>query len=203
MYKKIFLLFFVSFLLSCSQENKFSLNDNIDDFNEIIEAVIKEDSLKVFKNSNENYAVIEYLEKTEITNPKTQNRDSLVLITPPNSIVIGDLFHIWQVNIKGFDKKDSLYLLSQNSNPDSLRIADRLLSKIKHLTHQQINNEWEKGNYVKSFAFKIPFISKDKSKAYLESSYRCGGLCRQGQGYFLEKKNGQWKIVKKWGTWIS
>jgi len=203
MYKKPLFYFFILILTSCHDENKFNLNSNLNDFNEIIETVIKYDSLMILNNSKGNYAITEYLEKIKITNPEIQNKDSLILITPPNSLTIGNLFYLQQVDFKGFDKKDSLYLLSQNLNPDSLKISDKLLSKTKHLTRKQIDEEWEKGNYIKYFTFKIPFISKDKSKAYIESGYRCGGLCGNGRAYFLEKNNGKWKVVKKWVTWMS
>ncbi|MFP3592635.1 hypothetical protein [Chryseobacterium sp. SIMBA_038] len=203
MYKNLFFLISTMTLISCHNEDKFELNQNINEFDDIIEAVINNDSLKVFKNNKENNVVIEYLEKQKISDSKEYKIDGIIQVTPPNDLSIGDLFNLWQVDAKGFDKKDSLYLLSQNTNPDSLKISGKLLSKIEHLPHQQTLQEWKKDNYLKYFTFCIPIISKDKSKAYVESGYHCGGLCGSGRAYFLEKINKKWKVVKKWGTWIS
>jgi hypothetical protein len=202
-YKKILFSFSIIMLASCHNEEKFNLNDNTNDFNEIIEAVIQNDSLKVLKDNKGNYAVDEYLQKLKITVPKSNNRDSIILISLPNERVIGDLFYFQGAKIKGFDKKDSLYILSQTSNPDSLKLNDKLLSKLEHTNYQKTKLEWKKGNHLKYFDFTIPIISKDKSKAYIESGYHCGGMCGGGSAYFLIKSKGKWKVAKKWGTWIS
>lgn len=62
--------------------------------------------------------------------------------------MINDLFEFWQIEkSKGFDKKDSLYLLSQNTNPDSLRISKKLLNKINHLKLSETLDEIKKGNH--------------------------------------------------------
>ncbi|MCG2793233.1 MAG: hypothetical protein L6262_06790 [Weeksellaceae bacterium] len=204
MSNKSFLVLFCLIIISCKQENKFVLNDNLNEIDEIILSVISQDSLNVTKNNSDNKIVIEYLKKQEIIAPKAVPKDSLIFIVQENQLVINDLFKFWQIeNSKGFDKKDSLYLLSQNVNPDSLRISNKLLNKVEHLKLSETFDEIEKGNYKKYFTFSIPIISKDKNKAYIESSYRCGGLCGNGRAYFLEKVKGKWKVVYKWGTWIS
>ena len=118
--------------------------------------------------------------------------------------MINDLFEFWQIEkSKGFDKKDSLYLLSQNTNPDSLRISKKLLNKINHLKLSETLDEIKKGNHKNYFIFSIPIISKNKNKAYIELDYHCGGLCGSGRAYFLEKIEGRWKVISKWKTWIS
>lgn len=203
MYKNLILLIIILTITSCHNENKFNWVDNTGEFDKIIETVINNDSLKVTRENKENYVVIEYLEKKKIIVPKKNDRDSIVFVSHPDELPIENLFYLWQVQSKGFDKKDSLYLLSQNSNPDSLRITENLLSKIKHLTYKQTEQELEKGNYLKFYTFTIPIISRDGLKAYLESGYRCGGMCGNGRAYFLEKKHGKWIVTKIWGTWIS
>lgn len=129
-------------LISCHNEDKFELNENINEFDDIIEAVINSDSLKVFKNNKENNVVIEYLEKQKISDSKEYKIDGIIQIAPSNDLSLGDLFDLWQVDTKGFDKKDSLYLLSQNTNPNALKISEKLLSKFEHLTQQQTLEEF-------------------------------------------------------------
>jgi len=204
MSKNLILVLFSLIIISCKQKNKFVLNENASEIDKIILSVITEDSLKVIKNNNENNVVIEYLEKREIIAPKPIPEDSLIVIIEENKLMINDLFEFWQIEkSKGFDKKDSLYLLSQNTNPDSLRISNNLLNKIEHLKLSKTLNEIKKGNHKKYFTFTIPIISKDKTKAYVESGYHCGGLCGSGRAYFLEKIDGKWKVIAKWRTWIS
>jgi hypothetical protein len=202
MYRNIWFIFILS-LLNCHGENKFQVNDHMDDFNEIIEAVIRYDTLKVFKNNKENDVINDYLKKIPIVNPLKPHKDSLAFVTPPGSKTLDELFYFSSADYKGFTDKESLYLLSQNSNPDSLKIPSQLLSKIKHLNNKQISRQWEKGNCVPYYTFKIPIISKDRSKSYLEYYYNCGGLCGYGKGYFLERKNGKWNVTQKWLVWIS
>jgi hypothetical protein len=105
----------------------------MDDFNKIIEVVIRYDTLKVFKNNKENDVINDYLKKTPIVNPLKPHKDSLALVIPPGSKTLDELFYFSSADYKGFTDKESLYLLSQNSNPDSLKIPSQLLSKIKHL----------------------------------------------------------------------
>lgn len=46
-------------------------------------------------------------------------------------------------------------------------------------------------------------FSEDKKQALVYTAHSCGGLCGEGQYYFLKNENGEWKVVKKQMTWIS
>jgi hypothetical protein len=144
MYRNIWFIFILS-LFNCHGENKFQVNDHMDDFNEIIEAVIRYDTLKVFKNNKENDVINDYLKKIPIVNPLKPHKDSLALVTPPGSKTLDELFYFSSADYKGFTDKESLYLLSQNSNPDSLKIPSQLLSKIKHLNNNRSVGSRKKG----------------------------------------------------------
>jgi hypothetical protein len=50
MWKNIILLVLSIIIVSCHKADTFSLNDNIDEFDNIIKAVIENDSMKVLKN---------------------------------------------------------------------------------------------------------------------------------------------------------
>lgn len=46
-------------------------------------------------------------------------------------------------------------------------------------------------------------FNKKQTKALVHVGDSCGWTCGEGNYITLEKKSGQWKIKKKYGTWIS
>ncbi len=199
----IFTVISFSLLTSCLKEDKFVIEDNINEINSIVSTIIKDDSLNLNKGNQNKTVLIENFEKKEIIDESKIIKDSLIQIhiLEPNQISLNSLYHLWEKENKilGFSKQDSLYLLSQNLNPDSLKIPNQILSKSEHLTMKQI----KENDFNRWYRFYIPLISKDKTSAYVELDYVCGGLCGNGRAYFLQKINGKWIIIDKWGTWIS
>jgi hypothetical protein len=53
------------------------------------------------------------------------------------------------------------------------------------------------------YSFSRVGFNKDGTQAYLSAGLSCGELCGQGKQYFLQKKDGEWIVVKEQGTWIS
>lgn len=197
----IFTIIILSFLNSCVEDKKFNINENLNEFNNIISTIIVYDSLNVSKGNKNNIVLIEDFKKKEIINTQKISNNELpeILLLEENQITLNSLFYFGKFENKklGFNKKDSLYLLSQNLNPNSLKLPNQIL-KIT----ENIKNKNEKGKNS-TFQFYIPIISEDKNTAYVELDYNCGALCGRGTSYFLNKIDGKWVIIVKWRTWIS
>lgn len=188
-----------SVLFSCKDENKFVLEENKADIEQIITAVIEQDSINILKNNEKNIYVIKHFVKN-IVFTKSDDEFAIHFVGKLNDM-INPPFQENKVKF-GFDEKDSLYLLSQNEISDTIKLPESILKKSNTLTIKEIENNIEDFNdYFYQFSF--PIISKDKTKAYLEVGHFCGRHCGGGIAYFLQKQNGKWMIVNKRATWIS
>lgn len=148
------------------------------------------DSIHFQKDS---VAILENFRKIKIVNPKPIKSDTFVLeLSNPDEINLEFLYSFEDKNRQkiGFDKKDSLYLLSQNEIKDTITLPQNILEKANVLSEKQRKNWYQYYNSFYEFNFTI--ISKDKTKAYIEIGYICGGLCGSGRAYILQKK--EWKM---------
>lgn len=48
-----------------------------------------------------------------------------------------------------------------------------------------------------------PLISEDGNKMLFDIETYCGSQCGGGVTYLVEKKNGKWRVISSFGTWIS
>lgn len=204
MMTKLYYFLFIgifSVLFSCKDENKFVLEENMADIEQIITAVIEQDSINVLKNNSKKNYLIKDFKKTHIIKNVDKNEEILLF----SGILLKDLFNppFQENDVKfGFDEKDSLYLLSQNEISDTIKLPESILKKSNTLTIKEIENNIEDFNDY-FYQFSLPIISKDKTKAYLEVGHFCGRHCGGGIAYFLQKQNGKWVVVNKRATWIS
>ncbi|MCC9072167.1 hypothetical protein LNQ49_11300 [Flavobacterium sp. F-65] len=207
--KKIFLILLVSLsFTNCKKiknETKFD-SSKIKDINEIVKTVIIEDSLNVLINGKGTKMFCEELIKLDIYIPeKTKDNEPIPPPPPPsfNAISIEDLLCSKIGNEIFFTSRDSLYLLQQNSNPQTLKIEKEVVEKINSTTKEKEINKKKLGESYNFYEMTIPVFSSDNQKAYLELNHYCDGLCGSGKSIFLKKINGKWKIIDKWRTWIS
>jgi len=207
--KKLILILIVSLsFIKCkniNNETEFEYSQ-ITDINDVVNAVILEDSLNVLKNRKESEMFCEELIKLDIYIPE-KIKDNEPIPTPPppsfNDISIENLLYYKIENEMFFTSKDSLCLLRQNLNPKKLKIDKNLAEKINLTTKIKEINKRKIGKPYSYFEMTIPIFSLDKNKAYLELNHYCGSLCGSGKSIYLKKINGKWKIVDKWRTWIS
>jgi hypothetical protein len=206
--KKILLILLVSLSFTkCknNSETEFDIS-KIKDINEIVKTVIIEDSLNVLKNEKESKMFCRELIKLEIYIPeKRKDNEPFPPLPLPfsNVISIEKLLSFKIENKMFFTSKDSLYLLQQNSNPQKLKIEKKVIEKINLTTKEKEINKKKIGESYNFYEMTTPIFSSDNQKAYLELNHYCGGLCGSGKSIFLKKINGKWKIIDKWGTWIS
>lgn len=203
--KKITLCTIIIIAFYSCQNKKEKTNiasEEIKNINEIVEAIIIQDSLNVFSKSEDSTMFCIELRRLNVYIPEKRN-DGLNVPPPPQDIYITELTNS---NIKGesfFSSKDSLYLLEQNSNPEKLKIEKDLINKLNTTTIEKLKTQRKKGLRFRFYEMTIPVLSFDRQKAYVQLGYHCGSLCGNGKAIYLKKINGKWKIITKWKTWIS
>lgn len=199
--KKILFLLSVLTLFKC--QNK--VNDvgvTSKDINEVVEAIIQQDSLDVLIGNESNIMFCRELRKTGI---EVQLEGDDGMKPPPR---LGNIFITSLLNeeVNGevlFSARDSLYLLSQNSIPDIIEIDKSVSEKLNYTTFGVESKKRDNGEKYNFYNLSIPIFSLDREKAYLELRHRCGALCGSGKSFYLKKVNGKWRIVRKWRTLIS
>lgn len=206
MYMKRTILFSIIIITFCSCQNKkegTNINsEDIKNINEIVEAVIIQDSLDVFsKNKNSTMFCCE-LRRLNIYIPE-KRRDGLTLPAPPQDIYITELVNSKKREESFFSSKDSLYILQQNSNPERLIIEENLINKLNVTTFKKAQIQSKTVQQFRFYDMTIPVLSLDRQKAYVQLGYHCGSLCGNGKAIYLKKINGKWIIIQKWETWIS
>lgn len=199
------IILLVIFLIACGDDNasKFR-HPRITAINEIIDAVIYQDSLPVVKFSREAKDLIPLsveLRKVQIIVPDT------TLKIPPAPV--NDVVSIFKlVGYKGdkegfFPKSDYDYLLYQNDSTIKFSIDKKLLTKLVTVSYLDEHRKEKAVKSINYYDLSVPIISKDSKKAYVEVTYNCSGLCGGARGLFLKKVNDKWIVVARIRLWIS
>lgn len=203
--KKIILYTIIIFAFCNCQNKKEKTSvaaEQIKDINEIVEAIIIQDSLNVFSKSEDSTMFCSELRKLKIHIPPKKNKN-LFFYRLPEGIYITDLL---PSKIKGktfFSSKDSLYLLEQNSNPEKLKIGKSIVEKLNTTTTEKTKLQHKSGQRLRFYEMTIPILSADKQNAYVELDYQSGYLYGTGKAIYLKKINGKWKIIVQYRNWIS
>jgi hypothetical protein len=203
--EKITLYTIIIFAFCSCQKKKEETNissEEIKNINEIVEAIIIQDSLNVLSKNEDSTMFCSELRRLNIYIPEKRN-DGLNLPPPPQDIYITELINSKIKEESFFSSKDSLYLLEQNSNPEKLKIEKDLINKLNSTTIEKAIIRNKKVRPFRFYEMTIPVLSLDRHKAYVQLGYHCGSLCGNGKAIYLKKVNGKWLIIQKWETWIS
>ena len=205
MKKIIFYTFILLTFCNCQNKKEQTGSDSLEikDINEVVEAVLIQDSLDVFCNHPDSTMICSELKKLKIYIPPKTNNDNFVLIPKSDGIYITSLLNSTIKNVTFFSSKDSLYLLEQNSNPQKLKIKKAIIDDLNTTTINEIKARRKKRQRSRFYEMTIPIFSLGRQSAYIELDYQCGGLCGTGQVIFLKKIKGKWKIIFQWQNWIS
>jgi hypothetical protein len=176
----------------------------VKEINEIVKAIVEEDSLKVFENAKDKKMLCKELIRLNIYIPEKPKNGEIPPPPPPsfNDVSLTDLLH-YNKNSTFFKAVDSLYLLKQNLNPEKLEIDSNIVGQINFTTKDKEISKKKVEQPYSYYEMTIPVFSLDNQVAYLELNYYCGRLCGSGKSVYLKKINGKWKVIEKWGTWIS
>jgi hypothetical protein len=201
----IFYIFIILTFCNCqSKKEDYNLSSKeIKDINEIVEAVIIQDSLDVFSKNEDSIMFCSELRKLNIYIPPKKTGDNFILFPKENGVYITNLIPTKIKGISFFSSKDSLYLLKQNSNPKKLIIEKTIVDKLNVTTIEKVEKRRENKQRSRFYEMTIPVFSLDRQNAYVELDYQCGGLCGSGQVIFLKKIKAKWKIIVEWQNWIS
>lgn len=214
---RYFLIILTITLFSCSNKEKpiYTL-PNSEDINEIIETIIIQDSLPIFKFAAKADTVIDDNNRELIILPVNHkfsiNLEKLYVYSQSDTSELstneypfaGGVYNNKLINIgreenkKYFTAKDTGYFSFQNDTIKSFVFTSSLTSKI--YTTSWLNEKDKKTEYL---ACSIPVFSIDKSVAYVVLTHHCYGLCGSADGYILVKKNGKWEIAYRRNLWIS
>jgi len=203
--KKIILytLIILAFCNCQNKKEKTTLNpQEIKDINEVVEAVIMEDSLDVFSKNKDSRVICNKLRKLNIIVPE-KRKDGIIFLPPPRDIYITNLLKTKIKDQNFFSSKDSLYLLKQNLNLENLKIARNLLIKLNTATIEEAEKKYINGEKIRFYEMTIPVFSSDRQRAYIQLDYSCGRLCGSGREIYLQKIKGKWLIIEQWRSWIS
>ena len=188
----IFLLLFAGCNLS-KQQIKFPVPKN-DDINAIIKAVVNQDTL-----AKDSTPLSVDLRKIRVVVPDSNLRLPSIF---SHSVSITSLIHSGTHQEGYFGKIDSLYLLFQNDTLRNFRFNKNLMSGIQ-LTSTNEQQPQSKRNYnARFFDMSIPIFSLDQKTAYVQLDH-IFPMCGAGFVLYLQKKNGEWKIVKSMMSWIN
>jgi hypothetical protein len=165
-----------------------------DDINAIIKAIVVHDSLV-----KDNTPLSIDLRKIKIVIPGPNTKLPEMLY---HKVSIADLIYTGHYRESFFSKTDSLYLLFQNDTLKSFRFNKNLINGIP-LTSTNKQQPGNKRNYnARFFDMSIPIFSLDQNTAYVQLDHICP-MCGAGYALYLQKKNGEWKIVKSMMTWLN
>lgn len=104
----------------------------------------------------------------------------------------------------------------ETRNKQSARLEKKFPSKADFtlITREELDGIFRKGlNWDKFYKMypntggfytvsRVGF-SKDSTQALVFVAHSCGGLCGEGNYFFLQQTDGVWKVVKKQMTWVS
>lgn len=190
----ILVLFFMT--LSCKKnEEKTNLDSaRIENINQIVKAIIVQDSLRILKTDENPIELFENLKKLRIYVPT--KKDIEIGVPPPPPTYATSINKIINEKINSklfFSNKDSLSLINQYPQLDSLKINAEILRTVISISTKKARLKTKTGEGYYFCEMTIPLFSKDNNKAYVELAYYCGRLCGGGKSIFLEKIDGHWK----------
>ena len=193
-------IFFIILAFSCKDKSESLIDERKIETQKIVECVILQDRLNVFKSDSTAMPLLKGLKKLKV-HSLSSNLEKIPP-KPQDGIYLNDLFY-YGLEIVFITKKDSLNLLKQNETLKNYSIENSLSKKIKLTTFQEQKNKFQANQDAEFLYLTIPIFSSDNTKAYMEVCEIWFGNCGWGRAIYLEKKNGMWKIVYKNELWVG
>jgi hypothetical protein len=186
---------------ACSQvqqDEKYKLPSE-NEINEVVQAVVIQDSL--FYDDKSGIPLATDLYKLEIYFHDTIKYGQ----NPPRLPWINNFYELVGIhgNNASFTSQDSSYLIYQNKNLLEFRLDTTKFNNLILTTRLEQESKLKAREKTKFYYFSIPLFNNDQSIAYVELSFVCRKLCGYGNGFVLEKRNGIWGIVRKDTKWYE
>jgi hypothetical protein len=199
--RTFFFLIILMIAFSCQNNKKENIAiEKNNEIEKIVECVILQDSLNVFKNDSTAIPLSKELKKLKVFSGDLNAKP--VPPKPVSGIYLNDLFY-YKLDITFFPKKDSLQILAQNDVLKTYIINSPIAKRILMTTFEEQKKKSKKNLDANFLYLTIPIFSADNNKAYLEINEKCFGNCGWGKAIYLEKQNGKWKIIYKRELWVG
>jgi len=189
---------FLLFLLSCGDHisTQILLPPDKKDINEIIEAVIRQDSLPFVKKpvvDSNSIPLLKNLRKVRVILTDTTSE-----VPPPvdhTTVSVFDLLNSLVGNQKFFNRADSSYFFFQNDTVKDFSIEKTILDKLSVNTTLSEKQGMDSPNkFSPYYDLTIPIFSADNTRAYVEWTTNCMG-CGGATSFYLQKTDNKWKVV--------
>lgn len=184
-----------------NKPGKAFLPPNKKDINDIIQAVVMQDSLLFPDTDNLKQIPLSVnLRKLRVIVPDTTNN-----FPPPidhSKISIFTLFNSLVNHQRFFERSDSSYFLSQNNSIDTCTIDKSITEKLAVTTLDEQQQKIDSGKLVHYYDLTIPILSADQMKAYIELTNNCSG-CGGATGIYLKKANNKWIVAGWLRLWMN
>ena len=168
----------------------------------------KQNALKILSLiTDEEYAVYMAILGKETKSFVVRNESNLLNFLEREEVLLEEDFK----ELKSETREDF-----QSKNKTSSKLERKFPTKAKYtlISQEELakifggNLNWS--NFHKKYpdtggfsTFSRVGFSKDGLQALVFVGWSCGGLCGEGNYYFLKKENGEWKVVTKEMVWIS
>ena len=194
---KIFtLIFSFIFLINCAS-TKFNFFANQNDIDSIIETVIDTQKLKALKSDSTSNRIANSIMKIDLEFKKFSQKDFEGYFLP-----IGPNGKRDFKAEKFIFKSDYKFFKSQNRENRITKISENLKKKFKNSNISEIKLDYKNRISYEYLEFSDIYFTQNQSIAYIEVNYQ-DGIYGDGTAYILQKRNGNWRIVRNWNLWIT
>jgi hypothetical protein len=134
---------------------------------------------------------------------------------PPGFISFSKQLFEQQVRLKNLDSSEATFMYNSIDTTkililDSTKVVIPVISKSKFneifrtndllLSYQKLRERYGSSCFLQ---VSTPVFNSGYTKAIVEISYMCGPLHGYGSAFVLEKKEGKWRVIDEWETWVS
>jgi hypothetical protein len=213
------------FLFSCKKNRSREFNvPERQEITKIIEAVLYQDSLPIFKTNLFRDTIIDVngnkivkhsasfplstdLRKLNIKVPDTTKN----ILSSPNFDSISVFRLLGQFGLIKYKpngkrlipEKDYNYLLFQNTVWTKFMIKNNFHDSLILTTNAEQLEKRNNGIPRRYYDLTVPIISPDGKKAYIQVTFNCSGTCGDAVAIYLEKKDKKWQIVNRQTLYVS
>ncbi len=164
------------------------LEDLLQEYSAIIEAILKADSAYFhFVEDGQQTAYLKPYMHPNVINDYKEDEPEVFM-----EIYWEDLREYVMTS-----EADSIFIAEQTNIRDTVYLSESIRKK-----HYGIHHE-NKLTTLTSYEFYRPVLSADSKRCIVNMDFICGHWCGNGWRYTLEKINGVWTIISKDPTWIA
>lgn len=200
---KTLLTILISLLIGCSDDKSKQAFPTVDrsEINQILEAVIRQDSLPFYKTSDTPFIPL----STKLRKIYVTAQDTMPDIPPPvdqQKIPVYKLLNSLVRDERFFNWSDTAYFYFQNNLADTFTLGKALTERIATTELASTNSTVDVRTSIRYYDLTIPILSQNQTRAYIELTNNCAD-CGGATAFYLEKINGKWTVVGWNRLWMN